>query len=125
MPRARRALGLVAATWLCCQAATFALVPTLLGFGAMEASVAECTCTHGANATCPMHHKPSASAKACALQGMTTSGVALVNALLGVAGLLPAPTQATNQGPARTTVRRDRSTATSRRISPASPPPRS
>jgi hypothetical protein len=125
MPRARRALGLVAATWLFCQATTLALVPTLLGIGAMEASVADCTCTHGANATCPMHHKPSASAKACALQGMTASGVALVNALLGVAGLLPAPSLEMHQGPPRTTAPFDRSTATSRRISPDSPPPRS
>src|SRR5579864_1912753 len=92
MPRARRTLGLVAATWLCCQAATFAVVPTFLGIGAIEASVAECTCSHGANAICPMHHKPSASAKACAWQGMTTSSAVLVNALFGVAGLLPAPT---------------------------------
>lgn len=124
MPRARRALGLVAATWLFCQAATLVLVPTLLGIGAMEASIAECTCTHGANATCPMHHKPSASAKVCALQGMTTSRLALVNALFGVAGLLPAPAQATNQGSARTTARLDRSAATSRQPSPDSPPPR-
>lgn len=125
MPRARRTLALVAATWLVCQATTLALVPTLLGIGAMEASVADCTCTHGANATCPMHHKPSASAKACALQGMTTTGVVLVNVLLGAAGLLPAPTQAANQEPARTMARLDRSTAASRRISPDSPPPRS
>ena len=124
MPRARRALGLVAATWLFCQAATLALVPTLLGIGAMEASVAECTCTHGANAICPMHHKPSASGKVCALQGMTASKVALVNALFGIAGLLPAPTPATNQEPARPTARLDRSTAASRLLSPDSPPPR-
>jgi len=125
MPGARRMLGLVAATWLICQATTLVLVPTLLGIGAMEASVAECTCTHGANATCPMHHKTSAGAKVCALQGMTTSSTALVNALFGVAGFLPAPTPAANQGPTRLTVRLDRSTATSRRISPDSPPPRS
>jgi hypothetical protein len=124
MPRVRRALGLIAATWLFCQAATLALVPTLLGIGAMEASVAECTCTHGANAICPMHHKPSANAKVCALEGMTTTRLALVNALFGVAGLLPAPAQVTDQGPAQTTARSDRSTATSRRLSPDSPPPR-
>jgi hypothetical protein len=125
MPRARRTIGLVAATWLICQVATLALVPTLLGMGAMEASVAECTCTHGAEATCPMHHKPSPSAKVCALQGMTTGSAALVNALFGVAGLLPASTLLTSQKPARTTARLDRSTAISRRISPDSPPPRS
>jgi hypothetical protein len=125
MPRARRTLGLVAATWLICQVATLVLVPTLLGIGAMQASVAECTCTHGANATCPMHHKPSAGTRACALQSMSTSAVALLNSLLGVAGLLPAPTLAANQTPARTTARLDRSNATSRRISPDSPPPRS
>jgi len=125
MPRARRTLGLVAATWLFGQTATLALVPTLLGIGAMEASVAECTCTHGANAICPMHHKSSPDAKVCALQGMTTSRLALVNALFGVAGLVPAPTQATHQEPARTTARLYRSNATSRRISPDSPPPRS
>jgi hypothetical protein len=125
MPRARRALGLVAATWLFCQATTLVLVPTLLGIGAMEASVAECTCAHGANATCPMHHKLSASAKVCALQGMTTSTAALVNALFGVAGLLPAPMLAASQEPARPMARLDRATATSRRISPDSPPPRS
>jgi len=124
MPRARRALGLVAAAWLVCQAATVALVPTVLGIGAMEASVAACTCAHGAGAICPMHHKPSASAKVCAWQGMTTSSAVLVNALFGVAGLLPAPTPSANQGPARPTARRNRSTATSRRISPDLPPPR-
>ena len=125
MPRARRTLGLVAATWLFCQATTLALVPTLLGIGVMDASVTDCTCTHGANATCPMHHKPSASAKVCALESLGTGTVALLNSLLGVVGFLPAPTLATIQEPARTAALLDRSTPASRRISPDSPPPRS
>src|SRR6266852_2464591 len=87
MTWARRVLGPIAAIWLVCQVATLALVPALLG-----ASLAECVCTHGAEATCPMHHKtPTGSPKVCVMQSETTSVPATLNSLFSVAGLVPAP----------------------------------
>ena len=63
MRLARRVLGPIAAVWLVCHGATLTLVPALLWFRSRDANAAECTCAHGAEATCPMHHRTAAGAK--------------------------------------------------------------
>src|SRR5579862_4807791 len=87
MTWARRALGPTAAAWLVCQAVTLALVPALLG-GLVE----ECVCAHGADATCPMHHKSTAGAKVCVMQSANTGVSGTLSSLFSIAGLLPTPT---------------------------------
>jgi hypothetical protein len=82
---ARRSKCRIAAVWLLCQAATFAVVPALL-----DASLAECVCAHGADATCPMHHKTAAGSKVCVMQSATTDVPATLNLLFSVTGLVPA-----------------------------------
>jgi hypothetical protein len=117
MTWARRALGRTAAAWLVCQAVTLALVPALLG-GLVEA----CVCTHGADATCPMHHKPTAGAKVCVMQSANTGVPGTLSSLFSIAGLLPPPTlptvAASMTGPVLVELSR-----TIGRSSPPDPPP--
>ena|ERR1041384_7630096 len=82
---ARRSVGVTAAVWLLCQAAAFMVVPALL-----DASLAECVCAHGADATCPMHHKTAAGFKVCVMQSAITDVPATLNLLFTVPGLVPA-----------------------------------
>jgi hypothetical protein len=84
MCRVRHFLGLIAAAWLFCSAATLAFIPALV-----ESSIAECVCTHDANAMCPMHHRATGGAKVCAIQSATTSVPAFLQSLLSVTGPLP------------------------------------
>ena len=118
MTRARHVLGPIAAVWLLCQAATLTLVPALL-----EASLAECLCTHGVDASCPMHHR-STSAKVCVMQSLTTSATATLNALFSVVGLLPARSLATPLVPTASPVLIQCPVATERPLPPDPPPPR-
>jgi hypothetical protein len=118
MTWARRALGPIAAVWLVCQAASLALVPTL------EAGWADCTCAHGADATCPMHHKTASGLKVCVMRSAAASVPAILNSLLSVAGLLPAPPLAVVQVVRASAVAVVRSPLTERPSPPDSPPPR-
>jgi hypothetical protein len=120
MRRARRALGPIVAAWLVCQAATLMLVPALL-----EASLAECMCSSGADATCPMHHGTAASSKVCVMHTMTTSATATLSALFSVVGLMPASLIVTAPVPSASPMRLERSRATERPSPPDPPPPRS
>jgi hypothetical protein len=119
MIRARRALGPIAAVWLLCQAVTLTLVPALL-----EASLAECFCTNGADASCPMHHRTTASSKLCVMQSLTTNAAATLNALFSVVGLVPARSLATAVMPTTSPVLIACSMATERPSPPEPPPPR-
>jgi hypothetical protein len=119
MTRLRRALGPIAAVWLACQAATLTIVPAQLG-----ASLAECACTHGAEATCPMHHGAAVTSRVCVLQSLTASGAAMVNALFSLVGLEPVRSLATVRVPAVSPVAVECSMATDRPSPPDPPPPR-
>jgi hypothetical protein len=115
----RRAVGPIAAVWLLCQAATLAVVPILL-----EISLADCVCAHGADATCPMHHKTAAGSTACAMQSATTSVPAALNSLFSLAGLVPAPPHTIVRVPMVSAVRFERPMLTGRPSPPDPPPPR-
>jgi len=119
MTRARHVLGPIAAIWLVVQAATLVLVPALLG-----ASLAQCICTHGADATCPMHHKTPAGAKVCMMQSATTNVPATLNSLFSVAGLVPAPALDMVPVPTVSPVVLERAIPIHRPSPPDSPPPR-
>jgi hypothetical protein len=121
MIRVRRVLGPIAALWLACQAATLTLVPVL---GWQSTGAAACTCTHGADAMCPMHHKTAAGTTVCTLQSATTSPAAALNALFGAVGVVPISHGATIPAPAVRRVRLAPSIATARPAPPDPPPPR-
>src|SRR5580700_2916562 len=116
MTRVRGALGPIAAVWLLCQAATLTLVLSLLG-----ASLADCTCTHGADAACPMHHGAAATSRVCVMQSMTASGAATLGALCGVVGLAPVRPQATAFVPTASNVVFECSVPTERPSTPDPP----
>jgi hypothetical protein len=118
MTRVRRALGPIAVVWLACQAATLMIVPARLG-----ASLAECACSHGADATCPMHHG-AATSRVCVVQSMTASGAATVNALFGVVGLVSVRSLAVAPVPATSALPVERPMAIGRPSPPDPPPPR-
>jgi hypothetical protein len=115
----RRVLGPMALVWLVFQAATLAAVLVLL-----DTSLAECVCTHGADATCPMHHTTAAGSKVCVMQSATTSVPSTLNALFSVAGLVPAPSQAIVPVPIARAVLFERLMLTQRPSPPDPPPPR-
>lgn len=119
MKRARGILGPIAAGWLVCQAATLTLVPVLL-----SASLAECTCIHGADATCPMHHGAAARSKMCVMRSMTMSATTALNSLFGLIGLIPTPLLTIAPRPMASPTFLDCSTASQRPLPPDPPPPR-
>jgi hypothetical protein len=121
---ARRFLGPIATVWLVCHAATLTLVPALLWVQAMDASVTECTCATGADATCPMHHRTAGGSKVCVIQSLTTNATVTLNALFGIIGLVPAPPMMTAPVATTSPVRLGRSMATERPSPPDPPPPR-
>ncbi len=129
MTRRRGILGPIAAAWLVCQAATLTLAPALLWFGSTDAGLMECTCTHGVDATCPLHHRTTgssstASSRLCVVRSMTTSAAASLNALFGVAGLLPARSLAMFFVPAVSPALLECSIDSRRPLPPDPPPPR-
>src|SRR5258705_12594040 len=89
MTRLRRALAPLAAMWLSCQIGTVGLVPATLWVSAADPHAAECTCGHGADAMCPMHHhKPTGNTNGnCAMQAAKSPATAVLTALVGGAGL--------------------------------------
>jgi hypothetical protein len=89
MMRVRSVLYGIAIVWLSCQAITMALVPAVLLTSAADADADECTCTHGADAMCPMHHHQTTDSTHCVMQTSTTIDGAMLTSLLGVAGLIP------------------------------------
>jgi hypothetical protein len=119
MRRVRRALGPIAAVWLAYQAATLALVPVLLATG-----LADCVCSHGADASCPMHHKTDTGSKVCVMQSATTNAPAPVNALFGVTGPLPTLPEAIVPVRTASAVLAKPVTLTQRPSLPDPPPPR-
>jgi len=91
--RARRILALVAAIWLSSQIATLTFTPVAVWLSVTPSDAVECTCAHGADAACPMHHKSqsrSSGSKFCPMQnaGQATT---LLQLLFGMTGLLPVP----------------------------------
>jgi hypothetical protein len=119
MKRARRLIGPIAAVWLVSQAATLSLAPVML-----DATPAACTCSNGADATCPMHHGAAAGFKTCVMQSTTTSATVTLNSLFSVAGLVPASLSAMAPLPMVSPVFLEYSTASPRPLPPDPPPPR-
>jgi len=127
MTRLRRLLAPLAVVWLSCQIGTVALVPVAMWASAASPHAAECTCGHGADAMCPMHHHGPAgnSSRHCSMQPANGTGTAVLTTIFGVAGPIPesaaslvAPVPSTSVGPADVDVRGERP------VPPDPPPPR-
>src|SRR5437773_11345069 len=92
MARVRSALRAIALTWLVMQSAALASTPVLLSLPSHEMEP-ECSCIHGPNAICPMHHKPAPGSKVCVI-GATDDGLAALTSLFHLTSLVPAPIEA-------------------------------
>jgi hypothetical protein len=125
MTHLRRVLVPVTAVWLFCQAGTVALVPVALWITATDPHAAECTCGHGPGAMCPMHHKPTGGSEPCAMQAANGPGTAVLNTVVGNAGLITEPSHSI-QPPASIRYARaaDVHVVGERPVSPDPPPPR-
>jgi hypothetical protein len=127
MTRLRGALAPVAALWLSCQIGTVALAPVALWVSAADPHAAECTCGHGADMMCPMHHHtPTGNGNSrCAMEATNGPGAAVLTTIVGVAGLLPASTPAlVALAPSTGVVPSDVDVRSERPIPPEPPPPR-
>ena len=120
MRRFRLALRAIAVTWLLAQVIAMAAAPIVLANHAEEVD-ADCTCTHGPNAICPMHHKPASGASVCVIGGIDNS-LGVLASVFHAIGLVPAPAQIASVTfiPVRST---SSATTTSPRTVPPDPPP--
>ncbi len=126
MNRLRRALGPIAAAWLVCQTATLGLAPTMMVWaGIADADLVECTCGHGADAMCPMHHHAMPTgARRCVMRSTSDHGIAVLGSVLGILGFLPQETSGTALISAERTILIDTSVGLDRPAPPDPPPPR-
>src|SRR5262245_28077787 len=84
----RRARVCLTALWLVMQVALLMSPSMVLLAAAHEQTAAECTCTHGEHAICPMHHRPAPGTRIC-LIGSTDDALATLGSLFQAAGLMP------------------------------------
>lgn len=92
MTSARRFLGPLATLCLTCQLVMVVVSPVVFLATSSDASVQVCTCTHGTDAACPMHHKRSPGSTVCVMQSATQHPTILATPLLGIVGLIPEST---------------------------------
>jgi hypothetical protein len=124
MMHVRRALGTVAAIWLSCQLATLALTPVMLWAGSTDVHAQECTCAHGADALCPMHHKSAPGSKPCVMQSTSDHAAVVSMSLFGIVGVVPGSVATTHAAPSgRLAIVESQMTA-ERPVPPDPPPPR-
>jgi hypothetical protein len=100
MSRLRRVLAPLTALWLLCQVGTAVLVPAALRGTPPGTHGTECTCGHGDDMMCPMHHhQPAGRSTPCSMQAVDHSGAAVLTALSGVAGFITAPSRSIEPAP--------------------------
>jgi len=80
----RRLRAIVAAVWIGGRVVALVATPLAMWTSAADAAV-ECHCTHGADATCPMHHKPASGTRLCAMQAAGDWTTAALESILGLA----------------------------------------
>ena len=83
MSRLRQRATWIICGWLCCQLSVLTTVPLSLAAGLSHAADSiSCTCVHGANAQCPMHH-PANPAPNCHCRNAADPDAAAIVSLLG------------------------------------------
>jgi hypothetical protein len=80
----RRMRVVVAAVWIGCRVAALVAAPVAVWIDAVDAA-SGCHCTHGADATCPMHHKAAGGTRVCAMQAAGDWATTTVESMLGLA----------------------------------------
>jgi hypothetical protein len=122
----RRLLGSFVAAWLTCQTAALGLTPNLVvWFGVTDVSLMVCTCGHGADATCPMHHHGTANgSRRCVMRSMNDHGTAVLASVFGLLGFLTAHAQDTMLTSSERAISIEPSIGIDRPTPPDPPPPR-
>ena len=118
-------LGPLVVASLFARTGTIALAPIAFWVIAADAHPTACTCAHGTEAACPMHHKATPGLKVCVMRTLADSPTVLLSSLLGLAGLMPSATDAIVQLSSETAATVALSMATERAVTPDPPPPRS
>jgi hypothetical protein len=123
MPGVRRARALLTSLWLVLQTALVISPSMALLAAAHDETAAECTCTHGEHAICPMHHRAAPGSKIC-LIGSADDTSATLGSLFQAAGLMPhvTPVPAPEVIPAASI--EPTAAMTFRSVPPDPPPPR-
>jgi len=95
MPRIRRRLSRFAGGWLVLQLALMSSAPVVLCVGMSSGMpTVECTCSHGDDVVCPMHHAtPKRDPKSCSCRSTTDDGIAVIASLFGGTAVLTTPTR--------------------------------
>jgi hypothetical protein len=115
-------LRAIAVTWLFVQVAAMAAAPVVLANHASEVDI-DCTCTHGPNAICPMHHKPASGAKVCII-GSVDDAVGVLGSLFHAIGLMPASAQIAAVAPVALPSITSAHSSSHHPVPPDPPPPR-
>ena len=90
----RRHAVVIICGWLCCQLSLTAAPLSMFAIGPQAASIT-CSCVHGENAQCPMHH-PAKPKPDCQCRNATNPDAAAIVSLLGpIAVLADTPAHAT------------------------------
>jgi hypothetical protein len=123
MGRLRRLLGPLAALWLSAQLGAIAIVPPALWISAPTAHATACSCGHGADDFCPMHHPRDGRSSRCAMQARDGSGAAIVTTLIALTGITPDSSPAPEPPAASAPVHAASRHAIGERPIPPDPPP--
>jgi len=122
----RRQLVRLAGGWLVLQFCLVSAAPVVLcaGMPGGTANV-ECTCTHGDEVVCPMHHAtPKRDPKSCSCRSTTDDGIAAIASLFGGTAVLTTPTRATEPSLSTTLSQRSLTHPLDLFPVPDAPPPR-
>jgi hypothetical protein len=122
----RRRLSWLICAWLMCQIAGVAAAPIMFCCKDVPTAADERECCAGLmpGQLCPMHHKPAEGKNDCKLRNACAPADAMLVALAGGAGTLPAATAVVNAFEAGDVLASSAPTAIARTTPPESPPPR-
>jgi hypothetical protein len=88
MGRIRQHVAWIVSGWLCCQLSLLTAAPlSLFAHAPYAADAISCTCVHGANGQCPMHH-PANPKPDCQCRNTTDPDAAAIVSLLGPTAVL-------------------------------------
>jgi hypothetical protein len=105
-------------------ARTFAVAPVAAWAFTNGTAAADCTCTLGDEAHCPMHHKPAPSRGTCAMRGLADSSTDLLASMFGFVGVMPTGAESAAPAPSGRPMLVARALSTDRPTPPEPPPPR-
>jgi hypothetical protein len=124
MSRIRQSAAWIVCGWLCCQLSVLTAAPLSLFASAPHTTDAiSCTCVHGANGQCPMHH-PANPKPDCQCRSTADPDAAAIVSLLGPIAILADARTFTTRLPITTSPAHQITTFISFTSAPDGPPPR-